>query len=196
MTVVLILVLTSCNKASSFSSTSSTGEGLDLGTEQTEEETTALVDTNGNGIVTSLEIREAATNQTDSFVLMPNVTAWFIFQVQSVTTATSYSGQDAQEGFKFVIVPIEVINTTGSDLPMFLYDFYLYDYVNDLDYGAVNPWSEEMMPEGLYLAAGETRTLLYVYEIPQELMKIEINFVEVYEDSTIGDFFAVRTTLE
>ena len=123
-------------------------------------------------------------------------TYWFDFTVNSAYLCDSFSGYDAADGNKLLVVDITVTNTFGEPLPMFDSDFWVEWNSDDSDayaYPVENAasLSSDILPGEYYMAVDEVDKGLLLFEVPDGYTEYAIAYIEVNVDDETGDFFVV-----
>lgn len=123
-------------------------------------------------------------------------TYWFDFSVNSAYLCDSFSGYNAADGNKLLVVGITVTNTFGEALPMFDTDFWVQWDSDDADAYAypvenASSLSNDILPGEYYLTVDETEKGLLLYEVPDGYTDFAIAYLEVNADDETGDFFVV-----
>lgn len=122
-------------------------------------------------------------------------TYWFDFAVNSAYLCDSFSGYNAADGNKLLVVDITVINTFGEPLPMFDSDFWVeWDGGNNAYADPVenaSSLSSKILPGEYYLDVDETEKGLLLFEVPDGYTEYAIAYLEINSDDETGDFFVI-----
>ncbi len=116
-------------------------------------------------------------------------TTYLDFQVTSFEAVSEFEGYTSEEGSLFYVVGVEVTNTAGATIPVGTYDFAVYyedsnGYMRDIAYENIG--SEEMYPNDIQLADGETVSGKVVFSIPEDANLVSFAYDEVHV-TTSGD---------
>lgn len=199
MLLALLLVTTfaSCKKSPTAITSSGEGEGSSGGEGKVIEPVNNPVKDPlvNDSELTSVYFRDNSTGVHEGSISDTLSTYWFKFSIDSIESVSTYGGYDATAGYKFVVVNVRVENTSSGSLPMYIDDFYLYDYNRDVDYIAYEAWTPVMMAEQVDIPEGETEVLILVYQVEDYVTDIELNFIEIF-DQTLGEFYGIRTTID
>ena len=104
-----------------------------------------------------------------------------------------------EEGYQLAVIEIEIKNTFGEAIPMFDTDFAVHwnGNADNLQYPItfyMEPSAfagDNVLPYDYILAPDECRTGLLIFKIPYGSNNLSINYLEEFDDDTIGDFFSV-----
>ena len=172
----LLLVLTSCSKASDLidSASSAVNSGLDNAT-------SAL-----DNFLSGDTIGEVGKTYS---------TQWFSFNVKSITAVDEYAGYTAADGMQLIDVVVQEKNIFDQTIPMGTADFFTDeatwpDYIYPMD-----PLDDTMMPIEFDLAVGETVEYHLIYEVPEGFNSMMLVYVEYDITETEGATFTINFTI-
>ena len=132
-------------------------------------------------------------------------TYFFDYTVNRAYLCDTFEGYGpSQEGYVLLAADVTVKNTHTESIVMYDTDFRIQWGAEDI-YDApityyTNSASDEQLPMEYELAAGETRTGLLVFEVPDDQKDFSISYLELFENGTEegeeGDLFSVFFTVE
>ncbi len=117
-------------------------------------------------------------------------TAFFEFTIKSAMVVDAYADYKAEEGMKLIDIVISEKNIFGDSLPMFNYDYQMQWGSEGFANGLLD-LDEKIMPKEFTLGIDEEVEYHLVYEVPIDVSDFQLVYLEVYEDNSEGDFFAV-----
>ena len=117
--------------------------------------------------------------------------AFFEFSIRSATIASELEGYVPQtEGYQFLVADVLVKNVFGDTIPVGNYDFDIYwNGGGDVAYES---FFDEMYPDEMDLADGESIRGKLVYEIPADATDIMIGYTEIWDDDFEGNMYLVE----
>ena len=120
-------------------------------------------------------------------------TAFFDFSIESIEVVDKYAGQEAIDGFKIVDFVIYTKNTMNMMVPMFDTDYVII--YNGEEYWPELALDDTMAPEEVLLQVGEDMTYHYVFVIPNDAMKFDLTFEEIFETGAHGEIHTIKIEL-
>ncbi len=126
-------------------------------------------------------------------------TTWFDFTVKDAyVTDEAISGYSVSEGNRLLVVTVELKNTYGDTVPMWDDDFWIEFGEDDGAYPIdVNETIlDDQFPKEYNLEKKETRTGTIIFEVPDDVEDFALVFLEYFDDSTEGNYFAVYFTAD
>lgn len=127
-------------------------------------------------------------------------TKWFDFRVTSVNTQIAYNGKVAKGGSVFVLVGLNIINTSGEILEMYDNDFVLvknnkpfYAELSPLEGNALNfPFYNAAFDYYYFLLQSQQEVSgLLVFEVPQGNYEMYLDYTEYDSNRNKGAIFKV-----
>lgn len=119
--------------------------------------------------------------------------SFFDFTINSAELVSEIDGYaPQQEGYSFVVANITVKNIMEDAIPVGNYDFYiLWNGGQDVSYLSFN---DDMYPDDVELAAGDTLSGDLVFEVPSDATDIMVAYDEIWDDDFVGSTYAVALT--
>lgn len=132
---------------------------------------------------------QTITNDTTGEVGVEYATKWFVFTVESLTTAQSYDAHAAADGNSLAIAHVTLTNTSGSSQEFGTYDWLVDDDTLSAYLYPLDPINSEMMPSSFTLSDGETASYDVVIEYPADLSNPFFMYIEADDQgNTYGTF--------
>lgn len=121
--------------------------------------------------------------------------SFFDFTVKGAEKTSEVDGYAPQtEGYQFLVVDIEVKNVFDDAIPVGNYDFYvIWNGGEDVPYLA---FTDDMYPDDVELAKGETLSGKLVFEVPADAEDIMVAYDEIWDDDFKGNTYAISIELQ
>lgn len=114
--------------------------------------------------------------------------AFFDWKVNSIDTETSLHGSTAGDGKVFLIINISVTNTEDYEYETGNYEFLCITGPEESDeVETMNSFYDEMIPDTVDLAAGDTLTGDLVFEISEDVKEVLLDYEEFWSDGSTGN---------
>lgn len=126
--------------------------------------------------------------------------SFFEFTISDVQALEEIDGfVPEKETNKFITAQVNVKNITEDEIPVGNYDFYIIweteEETAEEDHWAYASFRDDMYPDDVKLASGETLSGLLVFDIPADVDEFTIAYDEIYDDEFVGDTYAVECKL-
>lgn len=137
-------------------------------------------------------------------------TSFLDFVIEDAYTTHEFDGYTPSEGNKYVVVTVNIINTSISTLPMFDDDFELTWNINttntDIEsvfpvsvlvgedpssYDSYETLSDQQLPITYEIGINDSREGILLFEVPDDAVDYLLGFVEYFESGETGDTFFV-----
>lgn len=118
-------------------------------------------------------------------------TRWFDFTVQSLKKVNSYAKYKPQEGCKLYKAELLLKGTWTAAVEMTLADFYMDDPSFEDFIRPLAPLDETMMPEAYSLNPGQIAAYTLLFEVPETVTALTLNYTEFLENGAIGKTFSM-----
>lgn len=123
-------------------------------------------------------------------------TAFFDFEVKSVSACLGHEGYLAASGYQLVLVELELKNTSSYDLPMGRYDFRLFwDVEEETAVYPLKQFCEEQFLDEYTVPEREKTEGLLVFQVPDDRKNLALGYLEIFEDDHQGDAYIVYFTV-
>ena len=120
-------------------------------------------------------------------------TKWFDFIVHSIEKVDSYAGYVARPGYQLYDVLITEKNTFTDDIPMGTFDFFMQSSNDKSTYWEpLEALNSTMMPEDFTLTPGQSAQYHMVFEIPSNVTKLELIYIEFDIGGNQGNTFTIK----